>query len=137
MLCSLEKPEAAADWLEQASRLGDDSFELWAALAAAYEKTGRLEESIASLKKAVARNPGNWELRFSLASALFEQGEDENCLEELRRWPDSEKNAEYFNLVGAANANLGQAVEAGQAFEEPSNCNPETRRPTTIWGCCS
>ena len=37
---ALEKPEAAADRLEQANRLGDDSFELWAALAAAYEKTG-------------------------------------------------------------------------------------------------
>ena len=114
----------AADRLEQASRLGDDSFELWAALAAAYEKTGRLEESIASLKKAVARNPGNWELRFSLASALFEQGEDESCLGELRRWPESEKNTEYFNLVGAANARLGQVVEAGQAFERAIQLQP-------------
>ncbi len=121
---ALERPEAAAGRLEQANRLGDDSFELWATLAAAYEKTGRLDESIASLKKALARNPGNWKLRFSLASALFEQEEDESCLGELRRWPESEKSAEYFNLVGAANARLGQVVEAGKAFEKAIELQP-------------
>ncbi len=121
---ALKKPEAAADSLERANRLGDDSFALWAALAAVYEQAGRVDESIASLKKALALNPDNWDLRFSLASALFKQGEDKSCLAELRDWPESEKNAEYFNLMGAANAKLGQVVEAGRSFEKAIELQP-------------
>ena len=121
---ALKKPEAAADSLERANRLGDDSFGLWAALAAVYEQAGRVDESVASLKKALALNPGNWELRFSLASALFKQGEDKSCLAELRDWPESGKNAEYFNLLGAANARLGQFVEAGKSFEKAIELQP-------------
>lgn len=124
---ALKKPEAAADSLERANRLGDDSFGLWAALAAVYEQAGRVDESVASLKKASALNPGNWELRFSLASALFKQGEDESCLAELRRWPESGKNAEYFNLMGAASAKLGQVVEAGKSFEKAIELQPGNR----------
>ena len=121
---ALKKPEVAADSLERAHKLGDDSFGLWAALAAAYEQAGRVDDSVASLKKALALNPGNWELRFSLASALFKQGDDKSCLTELRDWPESRKNAEYFNLVGAAHAKLGQVVEAGKSFERAIELQP-------------
>lgn len=121
---ALKKPEAAAGSLERANRLGDDSFGLWAALAAVYEQAGRVDDSVASLRKALALNPGKWDLRFSLASALFKKGEDKSCLAELRRWPESEKNAEYFNLMGAANAKLGQVVEAGKSFEKAIELQP-------------
>lgn len=124
---ALKKPEAAVDSLERAHRLGDDSFGLWAALATAYERTGRLDESVAGFKKALALNPGKWDLSFSLASTLFKQGEDESCLAELSRWPESEKNAEYFNLMGAANAKLGQVVEAGKSFAKAIDLQPENQ----------
>ncbi|MDE2926023.1 MAG: tetratricopeptide repeat protein [Acidobacteriota bacterium] len=124
---ALKKPEAAVVSLERANRLGDDSFGLWAALATAYEQTGRLDESVAGFKKARALNPGKWDLSFSLASALFKQGEDESCLAELSRWPESEKNAEYFNLMGAANARLGQVVEAGKSFEKAIELQPRNQ----------
>ena len=82
---------------------------------------------MAGFKKARALNPGKWDLSFSLASALFKQGEDESCLAELSRWPESEKNAEYFNLMGAANARLGQVVEAGKSFEKAIELQPRNQ----------
>lgn len=121
---SLKRPELAADTLEQASRLGDGSFGLLAALAATYEQAGRLTESIATLRKALALKPDTWDLRVSLASALLKQGQDENCLAELRNWPESENTPEYFNLLGAAHARLRHFAEAGKAFEKAIAMQP-------------
>ena len=56
---ALKKPEAAADSLERANGLGDDGFGLWPALATAYEQARRVDASVASLKKALALNPGH------------------------------------------------------------------------------
>ena len=71
---ALKKPEAAVVSLERANRLGDDSFGLWAALATAYEQTGRLNESVAGFKNALALNPGKWDLSLLIGFGSVQAG---------------------------------------------------------------
>ena len=93
----------------------------WLALSEAQMRTGRLDESIASARKAVATNPLEPEAPVALGKALLLKS-DAASLEEARRaFADAARlnpsSAEAYRKLGTALLRLDRVEEAGATFE--------------------
>ena len=70
----LKQPEAALRVLEQGRAYHEQAFELFDELGMVLGDLGRLDESIAAFRAAVAQSPGDPNANFNLAVALLGQG---------------------------------------------------------------
>lgn len=106
------EPRRAESFLRNALRT-HPAPEVFEALAALYERQGRLGEAILLLTDAVTARPGDEMLLFTLGAVYERQGEIEKSLEQMRAVlavnPD---NSAALNFIGYTLA------EAGRDFEE-------------------
>jgi putative PEP-CTERM system TPR-repeat lipoprotein len=75
----------AAGFAEQALRLAPENSAVLDTYGWILAQTGQTEKGLASLRKALAKNPGNAEIQYHLAAALFKGGERVRAKGELER----------------------------------------------------
>lgn len=102
----------------------------WKVLGALLKKTGRLEESLTSGRKAVLLSPADAEAHNNLAKTLMALG---NLEEAEKSFKDAlalePNNAELHNSMGNVVKELGRAEQAMESFGKSISLNPTLVNP--------
>ena len=108
---------AAAVAFELASSLAPDDFQVWAKLADANRRAGRIEEAIASASRAVALDASSSDACRLLADCLTLQHRHVDAAECYARLPAAApRDAEFLSAHGIALFHVGQHREAIDVF---------------------
>ena len=112
--------------LQRAARLLPGDAEAQANVGNALHAAGRVDESIASYRNAVAADPASAKHHHRLAVALRASGRLREVLASLRRAAELDPgNAAYHNELGSLLADLGVAEEAVECLQRAVDIQPD------------
>ncbi len=101
--------QRAAGFAEQALRLAPENPSVLDTYGWILAQSGQTEKGLATLRKALAKNPGNAEIQYHLAAALFKGGERVRAKGELERllasgvsFPQAAEARALLNQIGNA-----------------------------------
>jgi serine/threonine protein kinase/tetratricopeptide (TPR) repeat protein len=112
---------------QQAERLNDEIPEVHFALGNAYRTTGKTNEAIAELKRALALAPNSDEGFRHLGDAYMDSGKENDALQAYQQAIDA--NPYYslnYNSLGSVYFQLGQIQKAKDAFQKVVDLAPDS-----------
>jgi tetratricopeptide (TPR) repeat protein len=115
--------------LEQARRLGFESFELYFYLAEALEDLERFEEAVETLVQALKRQPESAEATYRLGLALDRLGRYEEAIAVFKRAIDfAPREVGYYQSLGFTLECMGRRDEAIEYFKKALTLEHRTTR---------
>jgi tetratricopeptide (TPR) repeat protein len=96
-LRAAERYSEAIPALEQAAQVESENVHVWLALGWCYKRTGRLDQAVAAIRKALTADPTEALLHYNLACYLSLAGDKEKALDHLAQALNLDP--EYRNLI--------------------------------------
>lgn len=93
--------------------------------AIACHQQGRLDEAVEGYRQVLQVDPGHWNTRYLLGTALLQSGEFRECVNLLSSVVHERPDADAQNNLGVAYKALGEWEQAARAFEAVVRSHPD------------